>query len=73
MKQFLTNLVTAHTGVSSKRACGILGWIIGLIILIYCTINQMEAPQMIDTMFYCCMGLLGIDSVTGVFKKYKDG
>lgn len=72
MKQFLTNLVTAHTGVSSKRACGILGWIIGLIILIYCTINQMEAPQMIDTMFYCCMGLLGIDSVTGVFKKWKD-
>lgn len=72
MKQFLTNLVTAHTGVSSKRACGILGWLIGLIILIYCTINQMEAPQMIDTMFYCCMGLLGIDSVTGVFKKWKD-
>jgi len=39
MKEFLTKLVTAHTGVSSKRVCGILGWLIGLITLIYCTIN----------------------------------
>ena len=68
MKEFLTNLITANTGVSSKRVCGILGWLIGLIILIYCTINQIEAPQMIDTMLYCCMGLLGIDSVTSIWK-----
>ena len=68
MKEFLIKLVTAHTGVSSKRVCGILGWLIGLIILIYCTINQIEAPQMIDTMLYCCMGLLGIDSVTSIWK-----
>ena len=39
MKEFLTKLVTARTGVSSKRVCGILGWLIGLITLIYCTIN----------------------------------
>ena len=68
MKEFLTKLITAHTGVSSKRVCGILGWLIGLIILIYCTINQIVAPQMIDTMLYCCMGLLGIDSVTSIWK-----
>ena len=68
MKEFLTKLITAHTGVSSKRVCGILGWLIGLIILIYCTINQIEAPQMIDTMLYCCIGLLAIDSVTSIWK-----
>ena len=68
MKEFLTKLITAHTGVSRKRVCGILGRLIGLIILIYCTINQIEAPQMIDTMLYCCMGLLGIDSVTSIWK-----
>jgi len=39
MREFLIKLITAHTGVSSKRVCGILGWLIGLIILIYCTIN----------------------------------
>ena len=72
MKEFLIKLITAHTGISSKRVCGILGWLIGLITLVYCTINQIEAPQMIDTMFYCCMGLLGIDSVTGIFRKWKD-
>lgn len=69
MKQFLINLVTAHTGVSSKRVCGILGWLIGLGILLYCTINQTQAPDMIDTVLYCCMGLLGIDSVTSIWKR----
>ncbi len=68
MKQFLIKLITAHTGVSSKRVCGILGWIIGLGILVYCTINQTQAPGMIDTVLYCCMGLLGIDSVTSIWK-----
>nr|DAF44303.1 MAG TPA: hypothetical protein [Podoviridae sp. ct8Lf7] len=25
---------------------------------------------MIDTIVWCCMGLLGIDSVTGIWKKF---
>lgn len=68
MKQFLIKLITAHTGISSKRVCGILGWIVSLIILIYCSINQLQAPNMIDTVLYCCMGLLGIDSITSIWK-----
>lgn len=68
MKEFLIKLITAHTGISSKRVCGILGWVVGLIILIYCSINQLQAPDMIDTVLYCCMGLLGIDSITNIWK-----
>lgn len=69
MKEFLIKLITAHTGVSSKRVCGILGWLLSLIILIYCTINNIQAPTMIDTVLYCCMGLLGIDSVASIWRK----
>ena len=68
MKQFLIKLITAHTGISSKRVCGIVGWVISLITLIYCNINQIQAPDMIDTVLYCCTGLLGIDSVTSIWK-----
>lgn len=68
MKEFLTKLITAHTGISSKRVCGILGWLLSLIILVYCSLNQLQAPEMIDTVLYCCMGLLGIDSVTSIWK-----
>ena len=49
MKGFLIKLITAHTGISSKRVCGILGWVVSLIILIYCSISQMKAPNMVDT------------------------
>ena len=69
MKQFLIKLISAHTEISSKRVCGILGWIVSLIILIYCSIRQTQAPDMIDTVLYCCMGLLGRDSITSIWRK----
>ena len=66
---FFKQIVTAHSGVSSKRFCGVLGWIIAIGILIYCTINIIQAPTMIDIFMVCCMALLGIDSFTGIWKK----
>ena len=69
MKEFLIKLVTAHTGISSKRVCGILGWVVSLIVLIYCSIVTKQAPNMVDTVLYGCMGLLGIDSITSIWRK----
>ena len=68
MKDFIIKLIGSHTGISSKRVCGIMGWLLCLIILIYCSITNKQAPDMIDTVLYCCMGLLGIDSVTNIWK-----
>lgn len=61
----------SRSGVSSKRVCGLLGWIVCLIVLIYCTIVGVQAPLMIDTVLWGCLGLLGIDSVTGIWKNNK--
>lgn len=69
MKDFLIKLITAHTGVSSKRVCGIIGWLICLLITVYCTITSRQAPMVTETVLWCCMGLLGIDSVTNIWKK----
>ena len=70
MKEAIKSILSSNKdSISSKRVCGLIGWAIGLIILVYCTINQIQAPDMVDTMLYCCMGLLGIDSITGAFKK----
>lgn len=66
---FLKQMFTSHSGVSSKRVCGVIGWFVCLGVLIYCAINVIQAPLMIDTILLCCMGLLGIDSVTGIWKK----
>lgn len=68
---FLKQVFTSHSGVSSKRLCGVVGWFVCLGVLTYCAVNVIQAPLMIDTVLLCCMGLLGIDSVTGIWKKYN--
>lgn len=67
----LKQVFTSHSGVSSKRLCGVVGWFVCLGVLIYCAVNVIQAPLMIDTVLLCCMGLLGIDSVTSIWKKYN--
>lgn len=74
MKQiinFLKLMITSHSGISSKRVCGVIGFMALVFVLIYCTINGVQAPLMIDTFIYAICLLLGIDSVTGIWKNFK--
>lgn len=66
--QFLKSMLTSHSGISSKRVCGFLGFIAVMFVLIYCTIHAVQAPIMIDTFMYIICMLLGIDSVTSIWK-----
>ena len=73
MKQiqtFLKQMITSHSGISSKRICGVIGFAVALFVLIYCTIYNIQAPIMIDTFIYAICLLLGIDSVTGIWKNF---
>lgn len=63
-------MFTSHSGISSKRVCGVIGWFVGMAVLVYCTIAVVQAPLMIDTYLICVMALLGIDSITGIWKKF---
>lgn len=42
-------MFTSHSGISSKRVCGVTGWFVAIGVLIYCTIATIQAPLMIDT------------------------
>ena len=68
MKEFIRKIFQSNSGVSSKRICGVLGWIVCIGCSIYCTINNTQAPSILTDMMYCCLGLLGIDSITGIWK-----
>ena len=70
MKTFLRQMITSHSGISSKRICGVIGFAVVLFVLIYCTIYNIQAPIMIDTFIYAICLLLGIDSVTGIWKNF---
>ena len=70
--EFLKGVISSHSGISSKRLCGVTGWFVAIAVLIYCTIATIQAPLMIDTFLICVMALLGIDSVTGIWKKFSN-
>ena len=72
-KEYLKKIIESRSGVSSKRVCGVLGFLIVIFVLIYCTICGIQAPMMIDTFIYAICLLLGIDSVTGIWKKFGNG
>jgi hypothetical protein len=69
VKEFLIKIVTSHSGISSKRVCGVLGWLVCMGIFIYCSITCKQAPTMIDSFLLACVALLGVDSVTDIWKK----
>lgn len=68
---FIKQMFTSHSGISSKRVCGVIGWFVGMAVLVYCTIAVVQAPLMIDTYLICVMALLGIDSITGIWKRLR--
>ena len=66
---WLRETLSAPSGMlSSKRICGTLGFLICLGIFIYCTILEIQALDMVDTLLLYCMGLLGVNSVTSIWK-----
>lgn len=74
MIKFLTQMFSASTGrISSKRVCGVIGWIVILAVFIQCSITNKQAPEMVDILMFCCVTLLGVDSITGnIYKNKKE-
>ena len=71
-KQFLKSIfLNQPNSISSKRICGVLGWLLCLGVLGYCTYNEIQAPVMIDTIIISSTALLGVDSITNIWKKPK--
>lgn len=69
MINFLKQMITAHSGISSKRICGVSGWLVCLCAAIYCTIYNTQAPDFLDSIIIASSALLGVDSITGIWKK----
>ena len=69
MKEVIKSLLVSTKGsLSSKRFCGVIGFFIIIFVLVQCTISSIQAPLMIEPFIYAVCLLLGIDSVTGIWK-----
>lgn len=69
MKQFMKKMLSSDNSVSSKRVAGFLGWIVCLLLTIFCTIFSIPAADIVEMLFICSTSLLGIDSITSIWKK----
>lgn len=69
IKEYIKLMITAHSGISSKRVCGVLGFLTIMFILIFCAIAETQAPLITDTFIWAVCMLLGLDSITGIWKK----
>lgn len=69
MKKFLKSMLSENGKISSKRAMGVLGWIVCIFICIWCTIKGSENPSAVEYLFICSASLLGIDSIMRPFTK----
>ena len=72
--EYMKKVFESNSGTSSKRIFGALGWIICLALGTYCTIAVIEAPAIVEIIIYCSTGLLGLDTLNGIFSNifYKN-
>lgn len=54
---------------SSKRVCGILGWIVILFCYVYLLITKQAEPEFTDPLLWAVVTLLGVDSITYAFHR----
>lgn len=71
IKEYLKLMITSHSGISSKRVCGVLGFLVIMFAVIFCTITGIQAPVILETFIWAVCALLGIDSITGIWKDFK--
>ena len=71
IKEYIRLMITSHSGISSKRVCGVLGFLVIMFVIIFCTVSNIQAPVILETFIWAVCMLLGIDSVTGIWKDFK--
>lgn len=68
IKNFIWDTVSEGKNPSSKRVAGCTGWIVCLIASIVAMFHNIPNPDVIEMLFWASCALLGLDSVSGIFK-----
>lgn len=72
-KEFVLNTLSEDKNPSSKRVAGCLGWFLCLVSAIIGIFYEIKSTDIIEMLFWASSGLLGLDSVTGMFKNKRRG
>lgn len=68
--QNLKSIFQANSGgLSSKRVCGVLGWLVCLVLFVWAFIANKQVPDFGDFVIIASSSMLGIDSLSNMFTK----
>lgn len=68
----LRTIFQAKTGgYSSKRICGVVGWLVAMFCFIWCVIKGTSAPDFATELVAGCVALLGVDSVSNAISGFR--
>ena len=70
-KKYLRLIITSHSGISSKRVCGLLGFLVITFVIAFCTVCNLQAPVIVEPFIWAVCALLGRDSITGIWKNFN--
>ena len=70
---FITLFQKNSGGLSSKRVCGILGWLVAMFCFVWCVIKGTAAPDFATELVIGCVSLLGVDSVSDAIGGFRHG
>lgn len=60
---FIKAIMTAQSGISSKRFCGVIGWLCTIGWITYYVVVKKDMPGILETFMICTVTLLGIDTI----------
>ena len=73
MKQYIIEMLSGYRNrVSSKRVCGVLGWLILMGVYVYSSVVHSELPEATEYLTWAIVTLLGVDAVANAFKKKQN-
>lgn len=69
---FFRDMFIAQSGVSSKRVCGVIGWVSTISWITYYVIVKKDMPGILETFMICTVMLLGIDTIPKSINAFKN-
>mgnify|MGYP003406433903 CR=1 FL=1 len=71
--EFIMNTLSEGKNPSSKRVAGCLGWAVCLAAAILGMFITIQSPGVLEMLFWSSSGLLGLDTVTNMFRgRYRN-
>lgn len=65
-------MFTAQSGISSKRICGVIGWLFIIGWITYYVVIKREMPDILETFVISTIVLLGVDTIPKSIDAYRN-